>query len=364
MGPAFSLRTIALAVCLVAIALPGRAAEQLILANGDRVTGKVIKREKGLVYFHSQVLGDIVAAENQVTIVELPAARAAPPAPASAVAVSPPAAPKAAPVAAVPLPQPAPVETWFGWWWPWWVSQPFRVLEPVVTHWTGKIEFGYDNNLTTTRAVTTTTRMEADRTIGPDSFQFKGIYLYGSSAGVPTTNQDEYDFQWRHQLDARLFTQLKTSYISDKIRLVNDNVEEQAGVGYKVFVNARQTVDVGGGVTGQYLDAFGIEKGLDYLGDIFQDYTYRINGRYTFGEDISADYSPDRRGQYGVLPSLGTPASASARNYDYKFHSTLQGKVTDHLSLNLHFEYDYDNAVLDPSARAEQHITTTLGYAF
>lgn len=359
------------AVLLGLVASPARADEQLILANGDRLTGKVIKREKGLIYFHSQVLGDIIAPENQATIVELPvtpippqALAGLPPAPAKPAAPPPPGQSQQPPVQIVPLPQPAPGGNWFGWWWPWWVSRPFRVLEPVVTHWTGKVEFGYDNMLTTTRSVGTTTRVEAGRTIGPDSFQFKGEYLYGSTDGVPNTDQDSASFQWRHQLDARLFTQLTTSYSSDKIQLINDNIEQQAGLGYKLFVNARQTLDVGGGATLQYLDATDIEKGVDYLGNVFQDYTYKINGAYTFSEQASADYSPDRRGTYGVAPSVTTPVSTSARNYDYKFQSSLQGKLTNHLSLNLHFEYDYDNAVLDPQARAEQHISTTVGYAF
>ena len=52
------------------------------------------------------------------------------------------------------------------------------------------------------------------------------------------------------------------------------------------------------------------------------------------------------------------------RDYDYKFHTSLQGKISKHLSLNLHFEYEFDNAILDPNARGSQRVTTTLGYGF
>jgi hypothetical protein len=353
----FILRFVLIGGLLAGALSPAVQASQLVLANGDRLTGKVTKREHGLIYFHSDVLGDIVAPANQVTIVEKPAT-AVPP---QSLAGLPPAPPKTAPTPAEVVPPATPGYT--GWWWPWWVARPFLILKPVVTHWTGKIEFGYDNDLTTVRTVTTTTRIEADRTIGADTLQFKGVYLYGSSDDAPTTDQDEFDFQWRHQLDDRWFTQAKTTYSSDKIRLINDNIEQEAALGYKLFANSRQTLDVGAGVTGQYLDATGVQKGADYLGDVFQDYTYKINGRYTLSEDLSADFSPDRRGEYGVT-AIGTPINEQAQNYDYKFHTALQGKISDHLSLNLHFEYDYDNAVLDSAARAEQHITTTLGYAF
>lgn len=61
---------------------------------------------------------------------------------------------------------------------------------------------------------------------------------------------------------------------------------------------------------------------------------------------------------------MSLPAGEEQQIYDYKFQTSLQGKITNHLSINLHFEYDYDTAVLIPSTRAEQHIATTLGYAF
>ncbi len=354
----FLLRFVLTGGLLAGALCPAVQAAQLVLANGDRVTGVVTKRENGQIYFHSDVLGDIVAPADRVTIVEPP-----PPAvPSQSLAGLPPAPPKTPSAPAEVAPPAGPGYT--GWWWPWWVARPFLILRPVVNHWTGKIEFGYDNDLTTVRTVTTTTRIEADRTVGPDSLQLKGLYLYGSSGEVPTTDQDEFDLRWRHQLNDRWFTQSNTSYSSDKIRLINDNIEQEVALGYKLFTDSRQTLNVGVGLTGQYLDATGVETGADYLGDVFEDYTYKINGRYTFTQDISANYSPERRGVFGVVGNVNTPISEEQTNYAYKFHSSLQGRISNHLSLNLHFEYDYDNVVLEPSARAEQHITTTLGYAF
>ena len=114
----------------------------------------------------------------------------------------------------------------------------------------------------------------------------------------------------------------------------------------------------------RYLDATGVEQGADYLGNAFQDYTYKINGRYTFLENASIQYSPERRAVFGTISNLPSPSGSSAQNYDYKFGATLQGKISEHLSLNLHFDYEYNNAILVPDARADQQISTTLGYAF
>ncbi|HVW20046.1 MAG TPA: hypothetical protein VHC86_02430, partial [Opitutaceae bacterium] len=63
----------AAAAAFLLLSVSSRArASQLVMGNGDRLTGHVVKQEKGLVYFHSDVLGDIIAPANQVTIVETP----------------------------------------------------------------------------------------------------------------------------------------------------------------------------------------------------------------------------------------------------------------------------------------------------
>ena len=191
----------------------------------------------------------------------------------------------------------------------------------------------------------------SERTIGQDNYLMKGRFLYGSTGGIPATDEEDGDFRWRHNLSDRLFTQSDTTYDSDKIKLIHYQVDENVGLGYKIFKTVRQVVDVGAGITGEDLDATGVEKGFTYLGNVFQDYTYKINGRYTFLEDISADYSPETRGLSGDVPDTIIPASGSQRDYAYKFHATLQGKISSRLSLNLHFEYEYDNAVANPTAR-------------
>src|ERR1019366_7077630 len=128
-------------------------------------------------------------------------------------------------------------------------------------------------------------------------------------------------------------------------------------LGYKIFKDSRQTVDVGVGVIGQQLDATGVETGFTYLGNAFQDYVFKINDRYTFIEDASAQDSPESRALSGIVPNTDTLASGSERDYAYKFHTTLRGMINKHLSLNLHYEYEFDNAIIVPVTRVEQRIT-------
>ncbi len=372
-------------------------ASVLVLSNGDRLTGHVVKRAGGKVYFHSDILGDIVAPENAVTIVEKPpetvsvnalvglpppkpaapggtvtptvlqsptASTLPPPTVAQTPAVVaqtpaqlPPAAIQQSPVGPLaPLPIVKVV-----------AKQPKTptVLTPPVTPWAGKVEFGYDNIISSDiRTVSLNLSAEAERTIREENFLIKGRFLYGSSAGIATTDEEDGDFRWRHNLSEPLFVQSESTYDSDKINFIHYQFEQNEGLGYKIFQSTRQTVDVGAGVTGEELDATGVEKGFTYLGNVFQDYVYKISGRYTLLEDISAQYSPESRVLSGVVPDTVMSAMGNERDYAYKFHTTLQGKISNHLSLNLHFEYQYDNALIVPTTRAEQRVTTTLGYGF
>ena len=141
-------------------------------------------------------------------------------------------------------------------------------------------------------------------------------------------------------------------------------MEQNIGIGYKLVQKTGHTVSVGSGLTAQYRSAFGIESGLTYLGQLFEDYVYKINNRVTLTQDSNAQYAPDARGRLAVSNNQLTTPAGSAQNYKLSFHSALQGMVTRSLSLNLRFEYEYDNAVLDRAARADQRVTSSLGYSF
>ena len=329
----------------------------LLLGNGDRLTGTVIKETDGKLYFHSDILGDIVAPLNTVTIIENPPFSATAVEAAAGVPQPPakPAGPEAAATSAPPSTAKILGKV---------PGQPV-VLTPPPPAWTGKVEFGYNNAVSNdTRTVNLSLLGQAEHVAGPDDLLFKGRFLYNSSGGVASADKEDADARWRHNLSQRVFLQTDGSYDSDRIQLIRYELQQTVALGYKLFQSTRETVDVGAGVIGQYLDATGVDKGTDYLGDVFEDYTFKINRWYTFTEDLSAQDSPETRGRFGIVSDTGLPVSGSARDYAYKFHTTLQGKINPHLSLNLHYEYEFDNAILDSVNRVEQRITTTLGYGF
>jgi len=69
----FPILALVCATLTLAAAPAASPVSVIILSNGDRLTGHVIKHADGKVYFHSDILGDIVAPESAVKIVEAPA---------------------------------------------------------------------------------------------------------------------------------------------------------------------------------------------------------------------------------------------------------------------------------------------------
>ena len=344
------------AVCvLLAMGLPASIhGATLILSNGDRLTGYVVKQSEGKIYFHSDFLGDVVAPQDKARVVESPRQIAlsvpgSAPAPQPvAKASAPPAKPPAIAVSERIRP-PAPAKP------------DVKVRRPP---WTGKVEFGYENHESTVRTVNATMRATLERTLGRDNFVLKGSYLYGISAGQPNIERNDASFRWRHTMSGRMFAQSLATYNSDKIRLLNRRLEENVGIGYKVLGISRHTVDIGAGVSGLYLDAVGVKPGFGYLANIFQDYTFKINERFTLTEDASVQYSPETPGQFVYVATQTTPLYRNAQDRIFGLNSTLQDKITSRLSLNLRFEYEYESAIPNPSARADERITTSLSVGF
>lgn len=343
-------------ICVaLAVGLPASIrATTLILSNGDRLTGRVIKRADGKVYFHSDLLGDIVAPENIVRLVESPSQTT--PSLHGSAPMTQPAARVAVPLVASTTATAAPES-----------HPPHPAATPVVQtrrpRWTGKVEFGYANQESTVRTVNVTLHAEIERTVGADNFLLKDSYGYSISAGQPNTEMDDASLRWRHSVSGRMFLQSLTSYDSDKIRLVRNREEENVGVGYKVIGSSRQTVDVGAGVSGLYLDAVGVQPGFGYLGNVFQDYSWKINEHLSLTEDTSVQFSPETPGHYVYALAANTPLYPSKQDRVFNLHTVLQDKITNRLSLNLRLEYGYESAIPNPSARGDERITSTLGFA-
>lgn len=341
--------------------------------NGDRLIGKLIRQDDEVVVFSSDTLGEITLPQSGVTVImgndpkgvpiealvgiaPIPQNTRSAPAPRSPPPVAPVPAPPAAPE---PQPQPQPEKT----------PTAAKIAEtvdaaPADENWDGKLEFGLRQQQGRRDMFAVDIRGSADRTIGENELRAKARLLYGEQDGE--VNNDRYDasLQWRREIGARTFAQSLSSYFQDDLKDINRNLEQNFGAGVRLIDSKAHVVNLGAGLTGQYREADLAESGFFTLVELFQDYTYRFSKRVTFRQNAQAQYSPEGGTRFLSVANQPSGTSEEADNYKVRFNTVLQGNLTRKVSMNLRFEFEYDNTVSPRTARTDQRIISSIGYAF
>ncbi|MEZ5414220.1 MAG: DUF481 domain-containing protein [Opitutaceae bacterium] len=311
------------------------------------MTGIVIMRVDGKIHFRSDFFGDFVVNEVDAAIVETPET------PVESLSGLPPT--QKNPTKEKPK-QPTAVATTD--------SGLITPAPPPPPEWKGKVEFGFFNQSGRSEINNTSIRAEAEKKAGIDSLRLTGRYLYGENNGNVASDRTDASFRWRRDMSQRVFSQTLSSYAKDRVTQINLNLEQNGSLGYQLLAADRHRMNIGAGLTLQYRDAENIEPGPNYFGEVFQDYTYKINGRMTLSQAINALYSPNESARLINANIAAGDLTPEADNYKVRFNSTLQGKMSERISLNLRYEFEYDNAVLNKEARSDQRITSSVGYAF
>jgi len=340
------VRTLALCATCVLLASPAHAATELRLKNGDTLRGEHIKTQGGLIHFKSPVLGTMLVPETDAKVVDVPdtpveSLVGLPPAKSSTSAKKPASetASGASTAATASSPSASPSKT---------------AGNAPKARWKGKLEFGYQQQSGRKDSINGSLRVDAESNIKTANlFKATGRALYGRQNEQTNSERYEASFRWRHEFGERLFTQTLSSYLADRVKRIDHSYEQNVGLGYRFLQHDRHVLNAGLGGTGQYREALGVTEDLIYLSEFFQDYSYKINGRLSFVQESGALYStkPVFRG------------AEPAENYRIRFNTALQGRVSERVSLNLRYEYEYDNTIANPTLRADKRITSSIGYA-
>lgn len=342
------LRLTALATFCI---LPVLHAETWILANGDRLTGILLAQDAQNLEIDHPQLGRLTVPRSALQPES--AALAAAPTPAPAPAPAPAAAKPAAAAPSTPATaKPA-------------VARVDDAKKDARPKWTRSLEVGFimQEGVKSTRDLNL--RAQAEGRIGRSSIRGTARVTRSESEGLVTRDRDEADFRWRRDFNKRTFAQALTTYSSDDIRKVDLSLEQQLGGGYRLIDSDRHKVNVGLGAVVQQFEREGYEDQTALLGSFFQDYTLAWNSRFKVTQEASiqvADRSP-------VLARSGTSSTTTLNApregaYRFKLNTALQSKVTDEISLNLRFEYDYDHSIAEENLRADSRLTTSLGYSW
>ena len=88
------------------------------------------------------------------------------------------------------------------------------------------------------------------------------------------------------------------------------------------------------------------------------------NDRVKLTQESSLQFSDRAPAIARNLPGSTVVADAPDGTYRLKLNTTLQTKMTDQVSLNLRYEYDFDRSIVEPELRADSRLTTSLVYAW
>ncbi len=369
-------RRLTITLLLLCLGSSGAGAAELYLKSGDKLSGVLLRRDAGRVFLKHPLLGEISLPESELVRVQEdpPTGPGAPAALASALG-----APAHAAASAPGQPAPkataasdkalaaaaaqakasredddeAPVySTWLKGW------------KRVMADAKGTLELGYQEQDGRRNTSNLSFRASAEYTNLPDNYRFDWRYYYGDYNDVVQTDKKDWSFRWRHDLNKRIFTQTITTYASDRIKNIDINLEQSAGMGYAALNTNRQKFNVGAGLVGQHRIILEQDTGLIALGELFEDYTRRINKRFSIRQEARVQYSPTHRASYTTLNGQLVRSNAEVDNYRYRFNASLEGKITEKISLNLRFEYEFDNTVVESDLKSDRRVSTTLGYTF
>lgn len=332
------------------------AATELRLRNGDILRGEHLKTENGVIYFKSPVLGTILIPSTEAQVAEVPDTPveslvglpptqpgAKPASSTDATATKPAKGEQPAAVASKPPPAPstAPAKT-------------ASADAPKQKRWKGKLEFGYQQQSGRRDVLSGSLRIDLENNAQTANlYKASARALYGKQNDQVNSERYEGSFRWRHEFGERMFTQTLSSYLSDQVKNIDNSFEQNAGLGYRIFQHQRHVLNAGLGATAQYRQVEGITEDVVYLSEFFQDYSYKINGRLSLLQESNILYSTNPIVQ----------GSQTTENYRIRFNTSLQGRVSNRVSLNIRYEFEYDNSVADPELRTDQRITSSIGYA-
>lgn len=306
-------------LALLALLATGRAGTW-VLANGDRLTGELVAEDPAFIEVQHPQLGRLKV-------------------PRTALRAPGPVAPK---TGVKEEPDAAAVKS----------------AQPDVRKWKSQLELGYVQQSGARDKEDISVRLQVDGKEKANTYRGTARLLQSEADGKTVTNRREADFRWRYDINKRLFAQALTTYESDEVRQLDLGIEQQIGGGYRLVDNPRHKVNVGLGAVVQYLERANTEEQTALLGAFFQDYAYQWNSRVKLVQESSLMISDT--GTLNVKSALtSAPVEGS---YRMRFNTGVQSKVTDRMSLNVRFEYDYDRSVLDHELRADQRLTTSLGY--
>ena len=210
--------------------------------------------------------------------------------------------------------------------------------------WTGRFDLGYTWQSGRAEKNELSVRGQADRKVDGSDYQAIGEFLYGQVDGEKNTHRYIGSFRWRESMSKRWFSQSLTRYEADRIREVRNRVEQNLGIGYRFIQSETAEGSIVPGLAIQYTDERGVQDHWDFLGSVFQDFTWRFNPQYRFEQDFNFLIDP-----------------AESDNFIVRFNAGIIGTLRNNISLSVRYQFLYENDTRPGISKDDQRLITSVG---
>ena len=344
------------------------AESQLVLENGDVISGDIVSKTKKHWIIQHPVLGKLKILRKNATLVgtfgtnpesdlleQLPASEPTPPPPPTPVlAVSAPinegsdAKPQ---IPDEPREIPAsPESIWNA------AERALRFIAhnqrpswypQLPDNWNGNLKFGFTYNDRETLSTQRYGEIGIEGKTDHFNHRFGGFYLFSDQGGIQSDNRWGSSYRARFTATELTFFQSLSSYEVDNLKDPEQKVIQSLGVGTKLINQSSFSIDTVIGGAAEYRDMRTTADSTIFKLSLSEELRWRFNDSLQFKQSVSILVEPNDFSRYTLT-----------------FDSSVETPIIGALNLELAYRYDFDSTLLDKNARKNTRIVTSLGLKF
>ncbi|MES2692416.1 MAG: DUF481 domain-containing protein, partial [Verrucomicrobiota bacterium] len=215
------------------------------------------------------------------------------------------------------------------------------------SRWTRLLEIGYALQASTVSKSDAYLRAELARITENYSYRLLGKYLYGEQQDIRNVDKTELGFIAQHDLAGRWRLRNNLAYQNDQLRLLDLEITEVLGLNYALIRHRKFRFSGGPGLGFRYREPEIGKTGYTFSADFSQEMRWELTNRISLAQS----------GSYLTDPN-------DTRNYRLRSSAVATGRLTEKVSINIRYEYEFDHARPVITDRTDQRVFTTLGYTF
>lgn len=324
-------------VVLACLALHGLSASNVVLKNGDTLSGQLVREDDKNYYMDHPYLGLITIKKENIAV---------------------------HPKAPEPANQPKTLVTRMQ------VNTNEKVPEGVHLQtlfqekidaikawrdqltWHGRIHFGYEKKRSTIVDEKVTFGGELKKELKPHTFTVNGQYKFstqsdGSGSMVTKDDRLDFSFQWQYDLSRRVFLQSTSKYKKDRVQKIENEFFQSLGVGYKVIEEESMKLSLVPAGSVRFQNRSDAQDQTQGFLTIYEELQWKTSDWFRVVQDFNFSVEP----------------SGSAERY-FSGKIRFISNVTELIEAEFRYEIEYDSQVAQGVEKRTEQYTFLLGIPF